>query len=99
MYMMNPAIPYNDLALLPPSQDLETPSILKKAISAHRELARLSGYCSLLPNESILLNTIVLKEARASSEIENIVTTSDELYRALASDGAASDPAVKEVLN
>jgi len=42
--------------------------------------------CSLLPNETILLNTIVLKEARASSEIENIVTTQDELYRALAAD-------------
>ena len=97
--MMDPSTPCNDLAPLPPGHDLETPSVLKKAISAHRELARLSGYCSLLPNESILLNTIVLKEARASSEIENIVTTTDELYRALVSDRALSDPAVKEVLN
>ena len=99
MHMMDPSTPCNDLAPLPPGHDLETPSVLKKAISAHRELARLSGYCSLLPNESILLNTIVLKEARASSEIENIVTTTDELYRALVSDRALSDPAVKEVLN
>jgi len=99
MHMMNPVEPCNNLPLLPPSAELETPGILKKAISANRELARLSGYCSLLPNESILLNAIVLKEARASSEIENIITTSDQLYRALVGDESRLDPAVKEVLN
>ncbi len=97
--MMKPDVPANDLPLLPPDADIETKSILRHAISANRELARLKGYCSLLPNETILLNTIVLKEARASSEIENIVTTQDELYRALAADDRQMTPDTKEVLN
>jgi Fic family protein len=96
---MNPTKAFNDLPLLPPTKNLETAPILKKAISANKELARLSGFCSLLPNESILLNTIVLKEARASSEVENIITTNDDLYRALAIDESHLDSATKEVLN
>ena len=97
--MMNPQLPANDLPLLPPDTEIEGKSVLRKAISANRELARLSGYCSLLPNETILLNTIVLKEARASSEIENIITTQDELYRAMASEAGNATPETKEVLN
>lgn len=97
--MMKPDVPANDLPLLPPDADIETKSVLRHAISANRELARLKGYCSLLPNETILLNTIVLKEARASSEIENIVTTQDELYRALAADDRHMTPETKEVLD
>lgn len=96
--MMNPAEPFNDLPPLPPIENLETAPILKKAVSANRELARLSGYCSRLPNETILLDTIVLKEARASSEVENIITTNDDLYRALAIGETHLDPATKEVL-
>ena len=99
MHLMNPSVPANDLPLLPPNTDLETKTVLRKAISANRELARLKGYCSLLPNEAILLDTIILKEARASSEIENIITTQDELYRALAVDDRQITPETKEVLN
>lgn len=91
--------PNNDLKKLPPIIDLETPNILKSAIRANRELATLNGYCSLLPNNAILLNTIILKEARASSEIENIITTQDELYRALVVENQTIEPATKEVLN
>ena len=79
--MMKPDVPANDLPLLPPDADIETKSVLRHAISANRELARLKGYCSLLPNETILLNTIVLKEARASSEIENIEMPGDNYHR------------------
>lgn len=97
--LMKPDVPANDLPPLPPDADIETKSVLRRAISANRELARLKGYCSLLPNETILLNTIVLKEARASCEIENIVTIQDELYRALVADGRPITPETKEVLN
>jgi Fic family protein len=79
----DPSRAYNELPKLPPPAGIETKEILYHAINANRELARLNGYCSLLPNETILLNSIVLKEAKASSEIEDIITTQDEIYRAL----------------
>jgi Fic family protein len=91
--------PFNELPLLPPNTEFESKKILKQAIKASRELARLKGYCSLLPNDSILLSSIILKEATASSEIENIITTQDELYKALISKKAKTDPQTKEVLN
>jgi len=91
--------PYNELPLLPPNTDFETKRILKMAIKANKELARLKGYCSLLPNDSILLSAIILKEATASSEIENIITTQDELYKALLSKDKKTDQQTKEVLN
>lgn len=90
---------YNDLPLLPPTADLQTKEILKAAIRANVELARLKGYCTLLPNDSILLSSLVLKEARASSNIENIITTHDALYQAAASKSPVTDPQTKEVLN
>lgn len=96
---MDPNRPANDLPLLPPNAEIESKTVLRRAISANRELARLKGYCSQLPNETILLNTIVLKEARASSEIENIITTHDELYHALAVDDPQTTAQTKEVLN
>jgi Fic family protein len=96
---MDPNRPANDLPLLPPNAEIESKAVLRRAISANRELARLKGYCSQLPNETILLNTIVLKEARASSEIENIITTHDELYHALAVDDPQTTAQTKEVLN
>lgn len=89
----------NDLPELPPKQDIETKIVLKHAISANRELARLKGYCSLLPNDSILLSSIILKEASASSEIENIITTQDALYKAIVAKERMIDPATKEVLS
>src|SRR3990167_1721777 len=95
---MNPNQPYNDLPLLPPAVDLEATAILKKAISANRALAELKGAVKSIPNQGILVNGIVLQEARLSSEIENIVTTNDELYSAAADEKLASNPHAKEVL-
>ena len=74
--------PFNDLPLLPPPVELETRPVLKKVISATRALAELKGVANLIPDQAILINGIILQEARLSSEIENIVTTSDDLYRA-----------------
>lgn len=91
--------PFNELDLLPPKSEIETKETLSAAISANRELAKLSGFCSLLPDESILLSAIVLKEASASSEIENIITTHDELYRGLVTSGQFIDQSTIEVLN
>lgn len=90
---------YNQLEPMPPNVELETREVLNKAIRANIELARLNGYCSLLPNDSILLSSIVLKEARASSRIENIITTQDALYQALVSKYRVPDQPTKEVLN
>lgn len=91
--------PNNNLPLLPPEADIETKAILNQAIRSNRELARLKGYCSILPNDSILLSSIILKEAKTSSEIENIITTQDELYKALAESVREIDVETKEVLN
>ncbi len=95
---MNRNKPYNDLPLLPPSVDLETAGVLKKAILANRKLAELKGLVKSIPNQAILINGIVLQEARLSSEIENIVTTNDELYRAAADEKFSTNPHAKEVL-
>lgn len=83
MTWTNAEIPYNQLPDLPPSIELESPVILKAAIEANKYLAELKGYCQTLPNPKLLLNTIVLQESKDSSAIENIVTTQDELYRAI----------------
>lgn len=90
--------PYNNLPPLPPTAMLETPEILRAVISASRVLGELKGLGGVLPSQSILINGIILQEARVSSEIENIVTTSDELYRADASAGETANPETKEVL-
>ena len=91
--------PYNDLPLLPPPQLLETPEVLKKAITANRALAELKGVGATLPNPTMLVNSIVLQEAQGSSEIENIVTTQDALFQASASGRPSTPPEVKEVLH
>jgi Fic family protein len=91
--------PFNSLPPLPPTGvELETPAILKKATAAHRPLAELKGAAAVLPNPRILVDGIALQEARFSSEIEQIVTTSDELYRAAAGGGAEPNPYAKEVV-
>lgn len=92
------ARPYNDLPLLPPDIELETIPVLKLAIAANRALANLRGLAARIPNQTLLINSIVLQEARLSSEIENIVTTNDELYRADADADGKADPHTKEVL-
>lgn len=94
----DPLKPYNDLPPLPPKADIETKAILKKAISAGRALAELKGLGETIPNQSILVNSLILQEARSSSEIENIVTTDDSLFRAFAAQTSKIDPATKEVL-
>ncbi len=91
--------PYNDLPLLPPNQDLETKEVLLKAISASRALAQLNGAMINLPNPKLFLDTIHLQEAKASSEIENIITTNDELYKFAVAEKKIENHATKEVLS
>lgn len=90
--------PFNDLPLLPPPIELETKAVLKQTISANRVLANLRGLAAQIPNQGMLIQSIVLQEARLSSEIENIVTTNDELYRADADPESKTDNQTKEVL-
>lgn len=92
-------IPYNDLPLLPPKVDIETKEVLRKTISAGRALAQLNGTLLNLPNPTLFLDTIYLQEAKASSEVENIITTNDELYKSLVSDRKIENSATKEVLS
>jgi len=96
--MFNKERPYNDLPVLPPNAELETKEILKKAIDANRALAELKGIANIIPNQSILISTLPLQEARSSSEIENVITTNDKLYEAVASSSNNYDPQTKEVL-
>jgi Fic family protein len=87
----------NQLADLPPAIDLETLPILKKSAQAHRFLAELKGISATIPNQSILINTLALQEAKDSSAIENIVTTHDELFQQELFADAAVNAAAKEV--
>jgi Fic family protein len=96
--VFNREIPYNNLPLLPPKIELETKEILKAAISANKALAELKGVAKTIPNQSILISTLPLQEARSSSEIENVITTNDKLYEAMASSANNFDPQTKEVL-
>ena len=90
--------PYNDLPFLPPAAALETTAVLRRAITASRALAELKGAGNLIPNQSILINSIPLQEARLSSEIENIVTTQDALFRAAVEEPGRADAPTREVL-
>jgi Fic family protein len=94
----NPARPLNWLPKLRPKAALETAAILKVCIGARAALAELKATGELIPNQAILINTIPLLEARASSEIENIVTTADQLFRFADEPGSQADPATKEAL-
>lgn len=91
-------IAYNELPALPPNEvDIESVDILKACITASRNLALLKESANSLPNPAILTNTLPLMEAQASSEIENIITTTDELFRYAANDNLNSlPPSVKE---
>jgi Fic family protein len=90
--------PFNDLPDLPPSIELETNAVLKRCVAARSALAELKGVGEAIPNQSLLIRSIGLQEARSSSEIENIVTTTDDLYQALADSIDKTTPATKEVL-
>ncbi|MGK0371311.1 MAG: Fic family protein [Glaciecola sp.] len=87
------------LPLLPLAniEQFETRAVLKKTAEAHRFLAELKGVAATIPNEAILINTLTLQEAKDSSEIENIVTTHDELYKANLMSEDLFNPAAKEV--
>lgn len=95
----SPLEPYNELPLLPPVEELEGKDILKASIRANQALARLDGSLSQLPNPSILLDSIGLQEAKVSSEIENIITTHDELYQYAVAERSVGNSATKEVLH
>ncbi|MBU0528929.1 Fic family protein [bacterium] len=90
--------PYNDLPLLPPRVEIEEKEVLKKAISAGRQLAELKGLTYTIPNPEILINTLTLQEARISSEIENVWTTNEHLLEAFSSTTQTLDAHTKEVL-
>ena len=81
------------------SPDLfESPVVLKRLAAASRKLAELKGVAASIPHQGILINTLGMQEAKDSSEIENIVTTHDELFRDDAFPEGGSSPAAKEVL-
>ena len=92
-----PERPWNGLPRLPPKADLETRPVLKQCVTARAALAELKQAAELIPNPAMLINTLPLLEARASSEIENIVTTADKLFQHLQA-GAGADPATREAL-
>lgn len=94
----HPDRPYQDLPALPPRVEVETIAVLKATVGASRALGRVDGACKRLPDPTMLINLIPLMEAQASNEIENIVTTNDELFRA--ANGALGNvtPQVKEAL-
>ncbi len=92
-----PDQPYNNLPLLPPKAEIETKAVLKACIPARAALAELSQAVQIIPNQGVLISTLPLLEAKASSEIENVVTTADKLFQALPNDSNA-DPATREAL-
>ncbi|MCF1469355.1 Fic family protein [Agrobacterium vitis] len=96
--IFRPEFPYNDLPALPPKDDVETKAVLKACIAARASLAELRVSGQLIPNQSVLINSIPLLEAQASSEIENIVTSTDRLFRFANETGNQADPATKEAL-
>lgn len=97
MFIWNPDQPYNELPALPPSVEVETRPVLKQCIAARAALAELKQAAELIPNQGVLVNAMPLLEAQASSEIENIVTTTDRLFQ-YQSAGEHADPATREAL-
>ncbi|MCI6199021.1 MAG: Fic family protein [Succinivibrionaceae bacterium] len=88
-----------DIPVLPLPYDLETKEVLKELANANRKLAELKGVAQTIPNEDILISSLTLQEAKDSSEVENIVTTQDELYKAgLQIKTQIANAATKEVL-
>ncbi len=94
----DPQTPYDGLPLLPPPVDLESKKVLKSAIEARAALAALDQAALNLPNPAVLLYAMPLLEAQASSEIENIVTTADALFKFAQIDGDTGESATKEAL-
>lgn len=94
----SPDRPFNDLPELPPQLEIETKPVLKACIEARAALAELKAAGQLIPNQAVLINSIPILEAQASSEIENIVTTTDRLFRFANENDNRADPATKEAL-
>lgn len=89
--------PTYKLPSLPPPANFESVAILKALSRAHRYLAELKGRAAAIPNQGLLIDSLALQEAKASSEIENIVTTQDELFQASVFPEGPLSPAAKEV--
>ena len=94
----DPGRPFNALPDLPPASETETRAILRGCIAARTALAELRVCGTLIPNQAMLINSIPLLEAQASSEIENIVTTTDRLFRHANDPAGRADPATREAL-
>lgn len=94
----DPSIPFNSLPPLPPTIEVATTAVLRQTTKTARAVAELKGIGQVIPNQSILIDSVILQEAKASSEIENIVTTSDAIYQAFSAKTSKIDPATKEVL-
>lgn len=91
--------PFNNMPLLPPSTEfIESIRILKACIPARAALAELKQAGELLPNQGLLINLLPLLEAKDSSEIENIFTTTDKLFQ-FSQENSLADPATKEALS
>jgi Fic family protein len=90
--------PWNQLPPLPPAADLETKAVLKQCITARAALAELKQAAELITNQTMLINTIPLLEAKDSSEIENIVTTADQLFQYAQGGDNLANAATKEAL-
>jgi len=89
-------IPYH-VPQLPHGQNMETVAVLKALAPAHRHLAELKGVIASIPNQQILLDTLSLQEAKASSAVENIITTHDEIYQSDGHNHRYASSAAKEV--
>ena len=101
LYIINPdrSKPWNDLPSLPIREELfKTVEIYESLVEAKSALARLHGRSAVIPNQGLLVNTISLQEAKISSEIENIFTTDDELYKSYSDSTSNIKGAAKEVL-
>ncbi|MGD9908988.1 MAG: Fic family protein [Candidatus Izemoplasmatales bacterium] len=85
------------LSMLPPKENFDSIAILKQLLNTHKALAELKGFSDVIPNKNILINAAMINEAKNSSEIENIITTHDELYKAMS--GAKETGPSKEVIN
>ena len=97
---MGQKTPFQKLDKLPPSREkVETIEILRQTNKATAALAELKGIARTIPNQAMLINAIILQEAKDSSEIENIITTQDELYKAMAVNKMKFSAETKEVLN
>lgn len=94
--MFNPAKPYNDLPPLPPEPEIETKTTLRASAETRAALAELKAAGSIIPNQSVIANAIPILEAQASSAIENIVTTTDKLFRYAGQQIDEADPSTKE---